>query len=93
MGTVPHSGTWSLLSKLTEGLFFLIFHEYNPSVSFADMLHEERKAFFKKKPLASLVYDRGAFRCGGNCAKLKLFGTTSTAGGFLYTKSTLSSHN
>ena len=25
------------------------------------MLHEERKAFFKKKPLASLVYDKGAF--------------------------------
>jgi hypothetical protein len=24
------------------------------------MLHEERKAFFKKKPLASLVYDKGA---------------------------------
>ena len=29
------------------------------------MLHEERKAFFKKKPLASLVYDKGANRCGG----------------------------
>ena len=50
------------------------------------MLHEERKAFFKKKPLASLVYDKGAFRCGGNCAKLKLFGTTGTAGGFQDTK-------
>ena len=68
MGTVPHSGTWSLLSKLTEGLFFLIFHEYNPSVSCADMLHEERKAFFKKKPLASLVYDKGAFGTKTFCA-------------------------
>ena len=25
------------------------------------MLHEERKAFFKKKPKASLFYDKGAF--------------------------------
>ena len=34
----------------------------------------------------SLPCVRGAFRCGGNCAKLKLFGTTSTAGGFQNTK-------
>ena len=34
MGTVPHSGTWSLLSKLTEGLCKRLgFAKNNPSVS------------------------------------------------------------
>ena len=32
-----------------------------------------------------LPLHKGAFRCGGNCAKLKLFGTTSSAGGFRFT--------
>ena len=44
------------------GIVLSYFHPtYNPSAAYGVMLHEERKAFFKKKPLASLVYDKGAF--------------------------------
>ena len=31
---------------------------------------------------ATAPFTQGSLRCGGNCAKLKLFGTISTAGGF-----------
>ena len=34
---------------------------------------------------ATAPFTQGSLRCGGNCAKLKLFGTTSIAGGFRYT--------
>ena len=36
---------------------------------------------------ATAPFTQGSLRCSGNCAKLKLFGTTSTAGGFRLTKS------
>ena len=34
---------------------------------------------------ATAPFTQGSLRCGGNYAKLKLFGTTSTAGGFRLT--------
>ena len=55
---------------VTEGLFLLIFHEHNPSVSFAD------SSPYTGEPIAAAGLLNGK----------SLFGITRLAGGFRYTK-------